>query len=208
MTPRQRGEVPEALRYNAGASLSQLKRCNQAFRSENLMGRTQVLAVAILGAWLVSTLSMWFAATRSFATVDSVLRRAHPQFMEATKPLGEGATCRVLRYLASEINRTLFWGYGTLQITLGAILFLLLWRQTPRDAVGLGLAATMLALVAILTFVITPLIISLGRDLDFVPRTPPPPVLPRFWALHGSFTGLDGVKFLAGLGLLIRWMFR
>jgi len=25
---------------------------------------------------------------------------------------------------------------------------------------------------------------------------------------HGSFTGLDGVKFLAGLGLLIRWIFR
>jgi hypothetical protein len=172
------------------------------------MGRTQVLAVAILGAWLVSTLSMWFAATRSFTTVDSVLRRPHPQFTEATKPLGEGATRRVLRYLASEINRTLFWGYGTLQITLGVILFLLLWRQTPRDAVGLGLAATMLALVAILTFVITPLIISLGRSIDFVPRNPPPPVLPRFWALHGSFTGLDGVKFLAGLGLLIRWMFR
>jgi hypothetical protein len=172
------------------------------------MGRTQVLAVAVLGAWLVSTLAMWFAATRSFTTVDTVLRRANPQFMEATKPLGDAATRVVLRYLASEINRTLFWGYGTLQITLGVILFLLLWQQRPRDPVGIGVAATMLALVAILTFVITPLIISLGRSLDFVPRNPPPPVMPRFWALHGSFTGLDGVKFLAGLGLLIRWIFR
>jgi hypothetical protein len=32
--------------------------------------------------------------------------------------------------------------------------------------------------------------------------------MPRFWALHGSFTGLDGVKLLAGIGLLIRWMLR
>jgi hypothetical protein len=32
--------------------------------------------------------------------------------------------------------------------------------------------------------------------------------MPRFWALHGSFTGLDGVKLLAGIGLLIRWIFR
>ncbi|MBZ5669582.1 MAG: hypothetical protein LAO04_07635 [Acidobacteriia bacterium] len=172
------------------------------------MGRTQVLAVAILSAWLVATLSMWFAATKSFATVDRVLRRANPQFLEATKPLGEGSTRVVLHYLASEINRTLFWGYGALQIALGVILFLLLWRQTPRDAVGIGVAATMLALSAILTFVITPLIISLGRSMDFVPRNPPPPVMPRFWALHGSFTGLDGVKFLAGLGLLLRWIFR
>lgn len=172
------------------------------------MGRTQVLAVAILSAWLVSTLCMWFAATESFATVDRVLRRANPQFLEATKPLDEGSTRVVLRYLASEINRTLFWGYGALQIALGVTLFLLLWQQTPRDAVGMGAAATMLALSVILTFVITPLIISLGRSIDFVPRNPPPPVMPRFWALHGSFTGLDGVKFLAGLGLLIRWIFR
>ena len=100
------------------------------------MGRSQVLAVAILGAWIMSTLCMWFAATRSFATVERVLKRAEPQFVETTKPLGEGPTRVVLRYMASEINRTLFWGYGALQIGLGAILFLLVWRQTPRHARG------------------------------------------------------------------------
>jgi hypothetical protein len=35
-----------------------------------------------------------------------------------------------------------------------------------------------------------------------------PPVMPRFRALHGAFTGLDGVKFVAGLGLLVRWILR
>ena len=172
------------------------------------MGRLQVLVVAILGAWLVSTLCMWFAATKSFAAVDSVIKRADPQFVAATKPLGENTTRTVLRYMASEINRTLFWGYGGLQIVLGALLLLLLWRQTPRHAVDIGVVATMLALSVILTLLITPWIISIGRSLDFVPRDPPPPIMPRFWALHGSFTGLDGVKFLAGLGLLIRWIFR
>jgi len=151
---------------------------------------------------------MWFAATRSFSTVERVLKRAEPQFVETTKPLGDAPTRVVLRYMASEINRTLFWGYGTLQIGLGAILFLLLWRQTPRHAVDIGVVATMLALSVILTLVITPLLVSLGRGIDFVPRNPPPPVMPRFWALHGAFTGLDGVKLLAGIGLLIRWIFR
>lgn len=172
------------------------------------MGRSQVLAVAILGAWIASTLCMWFAATRSFATVEDVLKRAEPQFVDATKPLGEGPTRVVLRYMASEFNRTLFWGYGALQIGLGAILFLLLWRQTPRNAVDIGVVAAMLALAVILTLVITPLLVSLGRSIDFVPRNPPPPVMPRFWALHGSFTGLDGVKLLAGIGLLVRWILR
>ena len=124
------------------------------------MGRTQVLAVAILGAWIMSTLCMWFAATRSFSTVESVLKRAEPQFVETTKPLGEAPTRVVLRYMASEINRTLFWGYGALQIGLGAILFLLLWRQKPRNAVDIGVVAAMLALSVILTLVITPLLVS------------------------------------------------
>ncbi len=172
------------------------------------MGRSQVLAVAILGAWIASTLCMWFAATRSFSTVESVLKRAEPQFLETTKPLGDSSTRLVLRYMASEINRTLFWGYGALQIGLGGILFLLLWRRTPRNAVDIGVVATMLALSVILTLVITPLLVSLGRSIDFLPRDPPPPVMPRFWALHGSFTGLDGVKLLAGVGLLLRWILR
>ena len=170
------------------------------------MGKSQVLASAILGAWIVSTLCMWFAATRSFSTIETVRKRADPQFVETTKPLGEASTRVLLRYLASEINRTLFWGYGALQIVLGAILLLLLWRQTPRDGVDVGVVATMLALSVVLTLVITPLLVSIGRGIDFLPRNPPPAVMPRFWALHGSFTGLDGVKLLAGIGLLVRWI--
>ncbi len=172
------------------------------------MGRSQVLAVAILGAWIMSTLCMWFAATRSFATVESVLKRASPQFVETTKPLGEDSTRVVLRYMASEINRTLFWGYGALQILSGAILLVLVWRQSPRNSLDAGVVIAMLALSVILTVFITPWLVSIGRGIDFLPRNPPPPIMPRFWALHGAYTGLDGVKLLAGIGLLIRWIFR
>jgi tetrahydromethanopterin S-methyltransferase subunit E len=172
------------------------------------MGKTHVLAVAILGAWIASTLCMWFGATRSFATVESVLKKSPPQFVEITKPLGEVSTRVVLRYMASEINRTLFWGYGALQIALGTVLFLLLWRETPRNSLDVGMVTGMLVISVILTLIITPLIISLGRSIDFLPRTPPPPLMPRFWALHGTFTGLDGVKLLAGIGLLFRWISR
>jgi hypothetical protein len=165
-----------------------------------------MLKVAILSAWLILTPVMWFVATKSFSTVDNVLGTANPQFNEATKGMAEGQTRVVLRHLASEINRSFFWGYGFAQVVLGGVLFLLLWRATPRNTLGFGVVCFMLGLVLILTFVLTPMIVSLGRSIDFVPRNPPPPIMPRFWALHGAFTGLDGVKFLAGLGLLVRWI--
>ena len=66
----------------------------------------------------------------------------------------------------------------------------------------------MLVLAVIVTVVLTPLITSVGRSIDFLPRNPPPPVMPRFWMLHGAFTSLDGIKLLAGIGLLVRWVFR
>jgi len=170
------------------------------------MTRSHLAAIAILSVWLATTIFMWFAATQSFATVERVLKTRDPQFAEATKSLNDGQVRVVLRYLASEMNRAYFWGYGAVQILLGLILFLLLWREAPRDAMGVGVVCGMLAVTLVLTLVVTPWLISLGRSIDFVPRTPAPPVMPRFWALHGAYTGLDGVKFLAGLVLLIRWI--
>jgi hypothetical protein len=172
------------------------------------MNRLQILAIAILGAWIMSTLCVWFAATRSFATVDELLKSPAAQFTEITKPLGPDSTRVVLRYMASEVNRSIFWGYGALQLGLGAILLLVLWRQTPRNTIDVGIVIAMLGLAVILTLVITPMLVSVGRSIDFVPRNPAPAVMPRFWALHGSFTGIDGVKLLAGIGLLIRWILR
>jgi len=149
---------------------------------------------------------MWFAATRSFRTVDRVLQSPSPQLEQTIQPLGQDKARVLLRYLSSEINRTLFAAYGWSQILLGLLLIFLLRRQTPRDTISLALAGVMLGLALILTLIIQPLIVSLGRHIDFLPRNPSPPLMPRFWMLHGAFTGLDGVKLLAGLGLFLRWI--
>ena len=134
------------------------------------MGRTEAAGIAIVGAWLGWTLFMWFAATRSFRTVNRVLGSSRPEFQQAVQPLGHDQARTMLRYLASEINGTFFRFYGWTQIGLGAGLVLLLWRQAPRD--------------------------------------PAPPAMSRFWTLHRTFTGLDGVKLLAGLSMLVRWIVR
>lgn len=166
------------------------------------------MAIVVLGIWIGITLFMWFAAGRSFATVERVLLSQNPQYLKITKSLNPTETRELLRNLASEINRTFFTAYGWAQVVLGLALLLILIGQTPRDTTALAITGAMFAIVVILALVITPQIITLGRSIDFVPRNPPPPEMGRFGMLHGAYTGLDGLKLLAGLGMLVRWIVR
>jgi hypothetical protein len=168
------------------------------------MTRIQGLAIAILSLWIGWTLFMWFAATRSFRTVDEVLKSPPSEFSRDVEGLRPEQTREVLRYLASEINRTYFRAYGWGQLVLGTILLILLAWRVPRDTLNPAIAAIMLFIVIILTLGVMPQIISLGRSIDFLPRTPAPPGYQRFWKLHAMFTGLDGTKLLGGVILLIR----
>ena len=166
--------------------------------------RTQALAIVVLSVWVGWTLFMWFAATRSFRTVDEVLKSPPSQFSSDVQSMKPEQTREVLRYLASEINRTYFRAYGWGQLVLGTILLVLLALKTPRNGLNPAIAAVMLFIVIILTLGVMPQIISLGRNIDFLPRTPPPPGYQRFWKLHMMFTGLDGAKLLGGIVLLVR----
>ncbi len=166
----------------------------------------EAMALVLLGAWLAMSACMWFAATASFGTVRRVLEGGNPQFSEATRQLTPEQTRMASRHLTSEINRTYFRAYGWAQVVFGLALLFVVFRQTPRSIGSLVVVGAMFAVVLVLTFYVTPQIIELGRRLDFVSRTPPPPEWPRFRMLHGAFTILDGIKVLAGLGLLASWL--
>ncbi|HZT70070.1 MAG TPA: hypothetical protein VFC10_10050 [Terriglobia bacterium] len=168
------------------------------------MTRIHALAIATLSLWTGWTLFMWFAATRSFRTADRVLKSPPPQFTNAVQGMNPEQTREVLRYLASEINRTYFRAYGLGQIVLGAVLLVLVASRPSRNTVDTSIAALMLFIAIVLTLGVMPQIISLGRTIDFLPRTPPPPGYQRFWKLHAMFTGLDGVKLAGGVILLVR----
>jgi len=167
-----------------------------------------MLAVAILSAWLAMTVCMWFAATGSFGAVRRALEGSNPQLAETTKTLTADQTRLVMRHAASEINRTYFRAYGWAQMVLGLGLLVVLLRQTPRDTAALIIVGAMLTVVVPLTFYVTPEIIAIGQRIDFVPRDPAPPEMSRFRLLHGAFTALDGLRLLAGLGLLARWIWK
>ena len=172
------------------------------------MIRNQLMATAVLGIWIGINLFMWFGAGTSFSTVNRVLQAPNPQFAKITQNLSASDTRELMRHLASEINRTLFKAYNWTQVVLGIALLFLVMRQTPRDTTALALSGMMLVLVLTLTLVVTPQMVMLGRSLDFALRDPLSPEMARFHTLHGAYTGLDGVKLLAGLTLLVRWMVR
>lgn len=167
------------------------------------MSRRQASALALVSIWIAWTLFMWFAATRSFRTADRMLGHPPPQFAQILKPLGQGASRVVLRYFASEVNATYFRTYGLAQILLGLAVAVLLGWQTPRDNTGFVLVCVMLAIAVILALIVAPQIASLGSALAI---NPSPAAMPRFWTLHEAYTGLDGIKLLLGITLVVRWL--
>ena len=153
----------------------------------------------LLGAWMGGTLLIWLVATVSFRNVDRVLSRSTSEAARLSVP--EAARRPVLRHLASEFNRWLFQLWGAVQLVLGAAVLVLLLRQTPRTPANLTLAGLLLVLVVVMLGVITPAITSLGRTLDFVPRSPPPPQMAAFGRLHAAYSFLDLIK-LVLVGIL------
>lgn len=150
--------------------------------------------LAVLGAWLLGSLMMFVVAPTNFRLIDELLMGSNnAAFHALVERLGPGEVRELLRYLASELNRTFFLRWNIAQLLLGALALGLLPRRSAEPwPWRLALAATLLALG--LLAVLTPLITSLGRSLDFVPRTPPPPELARFQALHVAYTALELIK--------------
>ncbi|MGH9355180.1 MAG: hypothetical protein ACRD10_03535 [Terriglobia bacterium] len=159
--------------------------------------------MALVSVWVAWTLFMWFAATRSFRTAGRMLSHPQPQLAQVLKPLGQDASRVVLRYFASQVNAAYFRAYGLAQIFLGVVVAILVGWCTPRDHTGFVLVCVMLAIAVILALIVAPQIASLGSALVI---NPSPAAMPRFWMLHGAYTGLDGIKLLLGITLVVRWL--
>lgn len=143
---------------------------------------------------MAGTLGMWVVATSNFRAVDRVLNRPSEPAAAVIATVPEAARRPLLRYLASELNRLFFRVWGAAQLLLAAGVLLLLARQSPRNATDITIAAVLLGLVLILVAVITPPIVSIGREMDFLPRHTPPPQMAVFGRLHAAYSGLDLLK--------------
>jgi hypothetical protein len=175
-------------------------------------------ALVVIGGWLMGSVCMSVVATENFYTVDRLLTASsNGPFTVMVQKLGQPAARELLRYLSSELNRLYFQMWNVAQIVLGA---LALWLvagskgQDPAYARGAGAfgpavkgIVAMLAIVVLMLAYLTPQIVSLGRELDFVPRDPPPPGMSRFWVLHAAYTSLEMIKLLVG-AVVAFWIVR
>ncbi len=156
------------------------------------------IALLLIGAWLAGTVGMWVVATTNFRVADRI---AGQPPAPARAILESPAGRPLLRYFASELNRRFFWIWGAVQLALAVAIVLPAARASSRDFVTLALATALVVLALAMLGLITPVIVSLGREMDFVPRDPPPPQMRRFGLFHAVYSVLDLLKAVL-LGLL------
>jgi hypothetical protein len=161
-------------------------------------------ALVVLGAWTMGSICVSLVATQNFYTVDRLLEsRPNAAFAAMVQKLGQPAVRELLRFLSSELNRLYFQMWNVAQVVLGVTALWLVSRRNAAGAKADGSAPKiivgMLAVVVLMLLYLTPAIVSLGRELDFVPRDPAPPGMSRFWVLHAAYTSLEMLKLAAGL---------
>ena len=164
----------------------------------------RALLIILLGVWITGTLILAGVATQNFRTIDRLLSAPTVEFSRAIAPLGQNEARAVLRYLSSELNRLYFRAWGFIQLALGAVILAGALGHRPLDRAGV-IGAAALFLLAVVMLLLNWFIVPLGRSLDFVPHTPAPPALSRFWRLHFAYTSLDAMKLILCLWLLVRW---
>jgi hypothetical protein len=150
---------------------------------------------------------MFVVAPTNFRLIDELLHTStNSSFRGLVDHVGGGPVRELLRYLASELNRSFFLRWNVLSLLLGIVSCWLAGRLALERRVRVLLLAATLLVVALLA-AFTPLIIQIGRSLDFVPRDPAPPQLARFQLLHVAYTGIELIK-LGCVGLAAFWLLR
>jgi hypothetical protein len=156
-----------------------------------------------MGVWLGGSVLTDVAVTRNFQTVDTFLQSpGSVQTSLALKAAGRDQARFILRRNAGEENNWIFVNWERVELALGGVLFgLLLFGERPQKLL-LALCLTMVAIVAVQHFGLTPEIVTLGRQVDDLPASDP--LTKRFWTLHGFYAGFDILKLLVGLAFAVR----
>jgi hypothetical protein len=153
----------------------------------------------ILGIWLGGIILMAVVATQSFRTVDRILLEPSPGASPELKNMGHETARMLLRWEAGEQNRRMFEIWETAQIAMAmAVIFILLFGST-EGKYALSLALVLLVLVIVQRFLLTPMMVSLGRLVDFVPVNARSPERIKFQVLHMGYAGLESFKCLVCL---------
>jgi hypothetical protein len=161
--------------------------------------RPAALLHFVLGIWLGGSLIMGAVVSYNFGGVDDLFAR-NPELAARAGFAPDDADAKKSSLLwvhSSELNRVFFEVWNRTQLVLGALAVLLaIWSRARRLPVALLVTAA--ALVAVGHWALEPSIVDLGRQLDFLPRNPAPPMLADFQRYHGLYFAGEALR----LGLL------
>ncbi len=163
----------------------------------------------VFGAWLCGSILVGTAAGYNFAGFEDLFER-NPRLAERAgfEPADiEAKKVSLLWVHSSELNRVLFESWNRTQLVLGVFAVALALASHARRIIT-GALFVAVALITYVQFFLAPELVELGRQLDFVPRNPPPAELAPFQRLHGRYFALEALRFalvaLAALLLALR----
>ena len=166
------------------------------------------LACLLLGAWLAGSALMALVATQNFRTVDRLLLDPNPAASQELRTMGHDFARMLLRWEAGEQNRILFEVWETAQLALAMAVFFVLLFGSTESKYSLFMALAMLVIVIGERFLLTPMLVALGRLIDFVPPTVRSVDRIKFTVLHSGYAGVEMLKCLVGLILSFKLMVR
>jgi hypothetical protein len=150
----------------------------------------------LLGVWLGGSVILGAVVAYNFSGFDDLFNR-NPKLQERAGFAPDDTNAKKSSLLwvhSSELNRVFFEVWNRTQVVLGTLAVLLaVWGRTGRLPLVLLVAATMV--VGLIHLVLEPQIVELGRQLDFVPREPPPPVLKDFKRYHEIYFAIEIMRF-------------
>jgi hypothetical protein len=164
------------------------------------MHLTRLIAF-LLGIWLAGSGAMYVVATQNLRSADRILDAPPPVAREITEQLGRDESRMLLRYQAAEQNRWYFRSWERTQLALGVLLLLVILLAVTGKKHLAPLTFFMLILVMVQHWAITPEVIRLGEQIDFLPPSEPSAERTRFWSFHHAYSGLEVLKL--GIGFLV-----
>jgi hypothetical protein len=166
------------------------------------------LVCLLLGAWLAGSAVMALVATQNFRAVDRLLLNPTPAASQEIRAMGRDSARMLFRWQAAEQNRILFEIWETSQLALGMTVFFVLLFASTESKWSLGLALAMLIVVIMERLILTPMLVGLGRLIDFVPPNVRSVERIKFTVLHSGYAGMEILKCVLGLILAGKLMLR
>jgi len=149
------------------------------------------IAAFLTGVWIAGSVIIAFIALQNMGSVDRLMTAPSGEASKIIQKLGHQPAMLFLRYQAAEMNRQYLSRWELTQLALAAILAAILYLGTHVNRLMVVVCGVVALIVGFMHFVLTPEIIFLGRELDFVVDRGR-----RLWTLYALYAGLDILKVL------------